>query len=1032
MVQCSNCSKYISLVPTGKPINIHIYDNGQTLVTCPSGHGLDDEDQIRIYDTTCTHPVEGTYTVDLAANPTTEFYIPYAVTVAEECTGYFISLSDEEPDDLYDNPQIKCFSYYYLPDDGGGGGSGGGITYCGCTCANCCPTGFIWFYYFIASQPFSRCVSNVRDTAVHLCLGKQEIDLLRYIRDLTPAAFDDVVCPDEVGSASVGVFEPDNDQWQALIKNYEIPENSGSISYDEEAGIIEITTAEPHFLVPGASGNLDPEDASLVEFVRIGPGIMTFSHEWIEWPGFEDKIAEITTGEHHILDPLTALFGWFTRTDDKRFESLGSIVSISGPDKIVVTTTDLACACRDEYNNPIWDPVLEKYEDCCSEGKVRYEHRVTQTDAFFVINTPTDKKFQIRESDLTPEDKEGLEEADCIIGNKINNLSSNGNNINCQHVLARYKYWYDWTKWASERWDSECLFDFVWGSLIPFGDEILDYLCCSEIERTLSLFDDGSGVDGCCLEPSADNFYNEWNEIEPGQLKPKYNGNYAWLNQSFTTVGHVVARITSNVLVSYTCSKLPKMLPSQKEFTSDYLGSPSGRIRISLPNNQLQVGEYIYVESIGFTPELSGVFQVVELDEENPNRLFIDSDNVYTPGQSGTGYGSEYVESWGGPCNVAYNAVAKNYLQFLPPRNIARIFCEIPEDRQLCGTVSVIIQTSIPHLFCEGDQVLFSHIFINETPEDLLIPINYDAECEIHVINEFKFSVDLIFEECFEVPEGNPEGELSLGNTPTVLRKYQECCTTIVVLDDKNNKTQFVNLDATYCTSCAEIKVGYWQQACCPDNVTTADCFSNSCEGIPCEGTMGTMNINGCDNEDTLDLKGFEEKHTIYYKKNYYEGDTHRGFTEFIACPTPPPAAFRSRTLSQELGILSENNGFIDFYKNEKNQIEKINISKKNYKKKQITFKVNEWNDLDKSNKTFLQIKYNKKAYRKTSCIFKILEKIQETPTHYEFKVSQIFGTIPEDDMIANVEFILPPKTTSTLSKLNKLEILKRIRKRRY
>lgn len=1025
MVQCSNCSKYISLTPTGKPISINIYDNGQTLVTC-SGHGLADGNQIKIYDTTCTHPVEGTYVIDLAANPESEFYIPYESTVAEQCTGYFISLSDDEPDDLYDNPQAQCYSYYYLPDDGGGGGSGGGITYCGCTCANCCPTEFIWYYQLIDSISFTRCVSEAWETTVHLCEGRYEIDFVDGLQGLPPEAFGST-CAAEEGLVSIPTF-PVLHYWRVEVSN---------VSHDLANGITTITS-DTHFLGPGSDEPAtEPQDV-VVFYKRKSVEILTVSTATYDG----DVYLKITTSADHELDSGeegTALNGFIknafnpTLWPDKY--SLGSVLQIIDETNLVISISADAIPSGN---------VLSELQ-----GKLRYEiglqtEGVGGDNQHEILSTPTDKIFKIAMPD-TPEKRAEMSRANSFDAVVVENLPGIGNQQkSCAHVKARYKTWREDLLNTYEEGGlavSECLFDLYFNEndgLVPNVDSIVNYLCCSEFVRKLKIFAQEGEEQGCCLMINNESFFGpEW--VYEGNSQ-KYQGSYAWLEKEFTTIGQVIPRIESEGIVTNTCEKLPKRLPNEAYggtiFGIEYLNTIN-KTKINILNHGLSNGSYIYIKSTDPPPGLQGFYQIELIEPEDENAFYINTEGYTSP--SGSGYGWTGITPSGGPCDVGFPAEAYEYkhVDFKP---IANIVYEILEDEDPCENLfTAVIETVGPHLLCSGELVRFTPIILNTDPPTT-IPINYEIEYLVTVVTPFKFSVQFKFEKtnpedpCFELPEGT----FSYSLESEVYRWYTKCCTNLIVLDEKGNQTYITNLDTEFCTSCAKYVIGSWKQTCCHDNRTTGDCFSVSCEDgggnlIDCTGSIGTLNnMPECSCEPGICNINYKESHTVYYKKNYYEGDTHRGFTEFIACPTPPPAAFRSRTLSQELGILSENNGFIDFYKNEKNQIEKINISKKNYKKKQIIFKINEWNDLDKSNKTYLQIKYNKKAYRKTSCIFKILEKIQETPTHYEFKVSQIFGIIPEDNMIANVEFILPPKTTSTLSKLNKLEILKRIRKRKY
>lgn len=1021
MVQCSNCSKYISLNPSGSPISIHIYDNGQTLVTC-SGHGLADGDVIRIYDTTCTHPVEGTYTIDLAANPESEFYIPYVSTVAEECTGYFISLSDDEPDDLYDNPRINCYSYYYLPYGGSGGGGGGGITYCGCVCANCCPTGFIWFYYFIDSQSFTRCISDAWETTVHLC-NTGAMDFTGPLAELSPQAFiPDSTCTALIESLLVPPFLVESEIWPVKLIDYENPENLGGISYDPETGITEVTTLEPHFLIPGSPGD-DPPSA--VSFYRIGPGRMDFIHEWIE-ETYEDEygitvtntVMYITTSKRHqITDPFTTLSGWNNHNYLGAL-SIGSIIRIDGEYTLVLSTTREACLCPDLIT------------DCCQGGKVRYEDPLFPY-TFNVIYTPTSTKFQL--ANLSEEEREKIEnEADTIFGQASANEGLHPN-ISCNHLVKRYNYWWDTTNWDSERMaresDTLCLYSFIWGDLIPFSDEILDYVCCSEFRRTLSVASYDEADPACCLMPADANFYIEWDE---SGLVPQYQSGFASLNNTFYTVGPVVAKLQSSAILNHTCEKLPKRLPSEtstaKNFVIEHLGNTTNKTKITISGSEREasVGQYIYIDSTSTDPSISGFFQVTEDVEGFPNSYIIDTGSTFPSGtySIGSGYGWENINPTGGPCNVYFSAEAINFRQN-DARYVSNIFLEIPESRQLCGTINVTIETSGAHLFCDGEQVTISQILVEATPEDLTLPTLPNDQYAIAVISSTMFSVQIFLTECFEVPESNPSDELILANVPIIQRQHEECCTTIVVLDDKNNKTQTVNLEAKYCVSCSTFVPSRWQDPCCPSERITSNCFSYSCEIIECEGSNGTLQIIGCEPE----VVG---NHVVYYKKNYYEGDSHRGFSEFIACPTPPLAAFRSRITSNELSSLADSVGIIEFAQNDQKLTNKIYMSKNNYKQKKINFNIGEWNNLNQTKKTFLQIKYNINKFKKSSCIFKIQENIKETEFGYEIFVHQIYGKLPPDDAIVSVEFVLPPKTTSSLSKLNKLEILKRIKKRRY
>lgn len=153
-------------------------------------------------------------------------------------------------------------------------------------------------------------------------------------------------------------------------------------------------------------------------------------------------------------------------------------------------------------------------------------------------------------------------------------------------------------------------------------------------------------------------------------------------------------------------------------------------------------------------------------------------------------------------------------------------------------------------------------------------------------------------------------------------------------------------------------------------------------------------------------------------------------------CFIEPAPAYWSGTIdskiSDAVSVLSsdldKNKGLIQFDNHITKSIKTIYLSKQNYLKEQRTFKFEDWNDLGQTKKTHLKIKYGK---NKIICIFKITDEIKEFGDFYEIPVKFVYGKLPPDGILINLEFILPSKTTSHLTKINKLEILKRIKRRR-
>lgn len=107
----------------------------------------------------------------------------------------------------------------------------------------------------------------------------------------------------------------------------------------------------------------------------------------------------------------------------------------------------------------------------------------------------------------------------------------------------------------------------------------------------------------------------------------------------------------------------------------------------------------------------------------------------------------------------------------------------------------------------------------------------------------------------------------------------------------------------------------------------------------------------------------------------------------------------------------------------------KIYLNKLNLLHKDIYQSMQKLENLNGKSKMFIKIRQGNNL--NSFCAFKIIGDIKITDNIYEVPSELIYGKMPEENQILVLDFVLPPKTTSHLSKINKLEILKRIKKRR-
>jgi hypothetical protein len=242
------------------------------------------------------------------------------------------------------------------------------------------------------------------------------------------------------------------------------------------------------------------------------------------------------------------------------------------------------------------------------------------------------------------------------------------------------------------------------------------------------------------------------------------------------------------------------------------------------------------------------------------------------------------------------------------------------------------------------------------------------------------------------------------------------CCSQIVVSKSSSGSPNVLtaSLDVP---NCDDIFLGAFQ-AGCGEGAGSDQCLTLLCSDptTTCDTSLTAM--------QSVTFNTIEEE------------IIENGITYINICSPEPTPAYWSGTLrqdeNQQISVLQnqekKSNGLVYFNNQMTRSIDKIYLSKQNYLNEKRNFKFEDWNGLGQTKKTHLKIKYGK---NKIICIFKITDEIREFDDFYEIPVKFVYGKLPPDGILINLEFILPSKTTSHLTKINKLEILKRIKRRR-
>lgn len=243
----------------------------------------------------------------------------------------------------------------------------------------------------------------------------------------------------------------------------------------------------------------------------------------------------------------------------------------------------------------------------------------------------------------------------------------------------------------------------------------------------------------------------------------------------------------------------------------------------------------------------------------------------------------------------------------------------------------------------------------------------------------------------------------------------ENCCSQIVVSKSSTGSPNVFTANIQV-PNCDLINLGAFQVGC------GTGVGSDECLTLACSDPTTTCDIN---------LAAMQSVNFNTIEEEIIENE----ITYINICSPEPIPAYWSGTLkrqdSQEINILQhqekKSNGLIYFNNQITKSIDRVYLSKQNYLKEKRSFKFEDWNGLGQTKKTHLKIKYGK---NRIICIFKITDEIKEFDDFYEIPVKFVYGKLPPDGILINLEFILPPKTTSHLTNINKLEILKRIKRR--